>query len=626
MYRNNLAWLRGRETGVSPSVGSRDRLSNMLYSSVSVVDFWDPSMSCQENHRGIFNFDFSTDGAVLVAACEGKSFLVFDPNNRKLLKARRRAHTDCVNCVRFLDTRSFVTCSDDTTVALWDLRYLKNKVRVFAGHTSWVKNIEYASSLGLLITSGFDGAVYSWNINNYSKDEECKRLFHTEGLMRCKLTPDESKLVLSTSRGYLMVVHDLDLLQLNVNMDNYKADLTSGSRFRATIANFYALFKRTKNRLEIINEFPEGNDAENIASLQVHPQGWCIVSRNTNKEDVAEWTCVHDIHTQPSLVKEEEGEEQMTTHLPSNSSVRIGPPSNSSARTNPPRVRWGPPLLRTHRPYLGSLHPALPQRANGQEHAAVVFRSLPGVSAGMSSQDEDELDTDSDSSDSDTSSVDLTGCGSNECGACSRGETTVSQGLYKYFLGAQWNDPGPSRIRVRHRAGSSDVDMPDNPVDPDQQQNEDWHAHNQVQRSTRLRLPGRQRLATFRHEHHVRHSYRNRVVPAFKRSYLSQPRLIYCQQEPNVGRGFIKEQCFSSDGRLIVSPCGNGVRLLAFDNQCRELCDCDPVVARQPRPLHEMRELRSHPHVVLTTRFSPTHSLFVSGSLDGSVAFMTPSP
>jgi WD repeat-containing protein 32 len=50
-------------------------------------------------------------------------------------------------------------------VALWDLRFVKNNVRVFVGHSNWVKNIEYASSQGLLVTSGFDGKIFTWNIN-----------------------------------------------------------------------------------------------------------------------------------------------------------------------------------------------------------------------------------------------------------------------------------------------------------------------------------------------------------------------------------------------------------------------------------------------------------------------------
>ena len=118
---------------------------------------------------------------MLAAACERKSILLFDPLTRCLLESYRLqetetetekhymcniktpdeshaahfnadtrkltqtiegAHTDCVNCIRseqpshitknadagviislrFLDCRTFATCSDDTTVALWDVR------------------------------------------------------------------------------------------------------------------------------------------------------------------------------------------------------------------------------------------------------------------------------------------------------------------------------------------------------------------------------------------------------------------------------------------------------------------------------------------------------------------------
>ena len=58
------------------------------------------------------------------------------------------AHSDCINFVRFLDTRVFATCSDDTSVALWDVRYLKSRMRTLHGHSNWVKNIEYAQDKG----------------------------------------------------------------------------------------------------------------------------------------------------------------------------------------------------------------------------------------------------------------------------------------------------------------------------------------------------------------------------------------------------------------------------------------------------------------------------------------------
>jgi WD repeat-containing protein 32 len=45
---------------------------------------------------------------------------------------------------------------------------------------------------------------------------------------------------------------------------------------------------RKKNRLEFIVDFPEEDDAEVVSSLQVHPQGWCVVSRNISHDENTE--------------------------------------------------------------------------------------------------------------------------------------------------------------------------------------------------------------------------------------------------------------------------------------------------------------------------------------------------
>lgn len=68
---------------------------------------------------------------------------------------------------RFLDSRVFATCSDDSTVALWDARNLRSRIRTLQGHSNWVKNIEFSQSDGLLVTSGFDGSIYTWDINRF---------------------------------------------------------------------------------------------------------------------------------------------------------------------------------------------------------------------------------------------------------------------------------------------------------------------------------------------------------------------------------------------------------------------------------------------------------------------------
>ena len=112
---------------------------------------------------GIFNLEFNSDGKILAAACEKKNILIFDPLRREVVHSIDSAHTDCVNCIRwvmlscsplvviatfyvsivlksknnylvlhsfcrFLDTRTFASCSDDTSVVLWDVRNLKYRV------------------------------------------------------------------------------------------------------------------------------------------------------------------------------------------------------------------------------------------------------------------------------------------------------------------------------------------------------------------------------------------------------------------------------------------------------------------------------------------------------------------
>lgn len=101
-------------------------------------------------------------------------------------------------------------------------------------------------------------------------------------------------------------------------------------------------------------------------------------------------------------------------------------------------------------------------------------------------------------------------------------------------------------------------------------------------------------------------------------------RLLYFVDEPNVGRGFIKELCFSSDGRLVCSPFKYGVRLLAFDPECSELCDLISPGPVTPMKMYEVQTCISHTSNVVTCKFSPQHCIFVSGCLSGKIAFHQP--
>ncbi|XP_023485461.1 DDB1- and CUL4-associated factor 10 isoform X2 [Equus przewalskii] len=321
-----FGWLRERSLGRGLFVDpARDNFRTMthLYGSIQPAD---SVYLSTRTHGAVFNLEYSPDGSVLTVACEQTEVLLFDPISSKHIKTLSEAHEDCVNNIRFLDNRLFATCSDDTTIALWDLRKLNTKVCTLHGHTSWVKNIEYDTNTRLLVTSGFDGNVIIWDTNRCTEDG-CphKKFFHTRFLMRMRLTPDCSKMLISTSSGYLLILHDLDLTKslevgsypiLRARRTTSSSDLStsssssgprvSGSPCHHGDSNSSSEKHMSRasqregvaprNSLEVLTpEVPGERDRGNcITSLQLHPKGWATLLRCSSNTDDQEWTCVYE--------------------------------------------------------------------------------------------------------------------------------------------------------------------------------------------------------------------------------------------------------------------------------------------------------------------------------------------
>lgn len=129
------------------------------------------------------------------------------------------------------------------------------------------------------------------------------------------------------------------------------------------------------------------------------------------------------------------------------------------------------------------------------------------------------------------------------------------------------------------------------------------------------------------HSNSTRGGYRvtprsNYEIPRNQHIHQNIRRLTHFIEEPNVGKGFIKELCFSADGRLICSPFGYGVRLLAFSPDCAELSTCVPT--KPPVQLYELTTNICHSDIVVSTKFSPQHCLLVSGCLSGKIVWHQP--
>ncbi|KAM8966176.1 DDB1- and CUL4-associated factor 10-like [Sarcophilus harrisii] len=292
---------------------ARDNFHMMtrLYKSIHPAD----SLYLNTHTQGaIFNMGYSPDGSVLTVACELSEVLLFDPISSKHIKTLSEAHENCVNNIKFLDNRLFATCSDDFTVALWDLRKLNSKVCTLQGHSSWVKNIEYDVNKRLLVTSGFDGNVIIWDTNRCTEDG-CphKTFFHTRLLMRMKLTPDCSKMLISTSSGHLLILHDLDLAN---SLDNgsdpiirtgstawrsHEVTSARSSDPEAAGTSSQVETVSSHNSVEIvIPALPVGSHRGYcITSLEVHPKSQAVLLRCSSNTDDQEWTCVHEFIDKP---------------------------------------------------------------------------------------------------------------------------------------------------------------------------------------------------------------------------------------------------------------------------------------------------------------------------------------
>nr|CAD7590121.1 unnamed protein product [Timema genevievae] len=438
--------------------------------------------------------------------------------------------------------------------------------------------------------------------------------------------------------------------------------------------------ERRSNRVEFVTDFPQGDDAEVVSSLQIHPQGWCALSRNISNDENSEtlsvraamsrvivrhclveqlclvslsdtvsenshvscdcqtlflraamsrvtWTCVHDIQDcdpsqtlsesidveewttaslrgTPSATEDEEGsaaalrESRFSRLQPPTSSLVIG--ANSGRVVELPRIDSGIPT----------------------DGGATVRRGTVGHMNRRFSTDNMELHMS-------TTDVWEAVVGIREARVRRERERERAQ-TDQSGHSRRFNEnriPGLVRVVVR-RTVESTSSQPATPTatpqpttlasDPPDERVGEETSHRYILISNQSPTLARHSLTASGLFH-----YRPRS-DASRTNHIHQniKRLSHYIEEPNVGKGFIKELCFSSDGRLICSPFGYGVRLLAFSSECAELSACVP--AKPPMKLHELACNVSHRDIVVSTKFSPLHCMLVSGCLGGKIVWHQP--
>ncbi|KAK7863788.1 hypothetical protein R5R35_005404 [Gryllus longicercus] len=573
------AWVRQREMRRRFSLGYSDVFYKSLYSSISTCHSWGGGEHSRSEHGGLFSLEFCPEGSLLVAGCEKSSFLVFDPLSRKLIRTVHNAHASCVTTVKFLDSRIFATGSVDQTVSLWDARNLKSQIRTLRGHSSTIGNIEYSRKNELLITSGVDGFISTWDMKNCVQSEEfCKKIFRSYVLLRLRLNPEESKMIISTARGYLMIVHELDLCTLAQDLDQFELEMFGFAYLHETSTpshkwNRFLSPNRRRNRLEIVADFPNADGFNVISALEIHPQGWSAISRSTSEASGIEWTCVHDIQ-----------EEEL-----------------SEGGAAP---RWE----------SGDLSPPCPQQQNDPWTKRSGRRSSERGDGGTGDR------------------------GSASVGFCSPSSYFDSEILQRTSgessrFSWRWDELSPAlkapdaasslKSSSRRRRSNSQATVAWASSPPLGPYPAPAGALGQASLESN---PGSSQVLD-------PHSFSSSVSTSFISSDSSGqlldrsvnkrfPRLTHYIEEPVASEWYIESVSVSADGRLICSPFDFGFRLLSFSPECVE--QSASCRGTEPNRLHVLSMHNSHSDIVLCTKFSPRHCFLVTGCYGGKIAWYQP--
>lgn len=435
-------------------------------------------------------------------------------------------------------------------------------------------------------------------------------------------------------------------------------------------ASFTHLFSssRTYNRVEFLTDFPVGDDAEVISSLQVHPQGWCALSRNVSTREKSEWTCVHDIQEREATEVEEQVKESQDSHLidvsaeefeedhqpqPSRSGITSPFVIDSASRAR--IVQEVTDIMTNSFVSTDAVQPVRPSRTNSWQelprrnsrsqsrtaqridrHTVRTNFGVVEVSSVDNPASESRLNSNTDddnvAGENRLQEVEVEGengpRNSTEDFRVPRQNSqfndmrrrNVIEGLE---LHVSTSDVWEALVAIREARFRRERERESHPAG----ERRDWLPRSSngvsvnIPRSSHtVVIIGDRARAQPANRQGSQTMY---AIPRNHKIHQNTPRLTHYIEEPNVGSGYIKELCFSSDGRLICSPFGYGVRLLAFSSECQDLSNCVPQT-NEPVQLFELATNVSHNDIVVSTKFSPRHCLLVSGCLSGKIVWHQP--
>lgn len=366
--------------------------------------------------------------------------------------------------------------------------------------------------------------------------------------------------------------------------------------------------RQKKNRVELVTDFPDQNDAEMIMALQIHPQCRCMLTRNVSCDEQSEWTCIHDINEEPETTDDEIPEEEE----PLTKKKRTLLPEATEPATEPaPEPAPGPSPEPAPRPVRRERRPVA--RTVGGQPITVSDSFIPDIwAAEVTVQERAIRQSRARNSTNHVS-------GYNFVYAISSGVLPLRSSLASRLLS------GAARTRAGLGADQRSLPAENTGGDTGTSRNSSSSSTSSGSSSSSssdttvsLEFTPRLRMRPLSNTSTGENSSQSILVNAKK--------LLYYASETNNKPGFIKEPGFSADGRIVCSPYANGVRLLGYNEDCSDYPSQNLLeqVKNNPRQLVELANIIEHQDVVLCAKFSPREPLLVTGCNAGEVAWYRP--
>jgi WD40 repeat protein len=106
---------------------------------------------------------FSPNGEIL-ASQSSSAVLIWDTNTG-LLVQRLEGHTGLINCVVFSpDGIHLVSCSDDKTVRVWDVKSGALVAGPYEGHTDSVNSVAFSPDGEQIVSGSGDTSIRVWEV------------------------------------------------------------------------------------------------------------------------------------------------------------------------------------------------------------------------------------------------------------------------------------------------------------------------------------------------------------------------------------------------------------------------------------------------------------------------------